>query len=63
MKTKIILTLSILLGSIIAQAEMNYSYEMKDGDGMQVKPLTKDTTDYTYFENLLDINTYFGDNI
>ena len=42
---------------------MNYSYEMKYGDGKQVKPISQNTTDYTYFENILDINTYFGDNI
>ena len=46
MKTKLVLTLSIMLGSIVAQAEMNYSYEMKYGDGKQVTP--KDTTDYNY---------------
>ena len=66
MKTKIVLTLSILLGSIIAQAEMNYSYEMKYGDGKQVTGTASDnpiTSDYNYFENLLDINTFYGDNI
>ena len=66
MKTKIVLTLSILLGSIIAQAEMNYSYEMKYGEGREVTLTLSgnpDTSDYNYFENLLDINTYFGENI
>ena len=66
MKTKIVLTLSILLGSIIAQAEMNYSYEMKYGDGNQVTGSASDnsiTSDYNYFENLLDISTNLGDNI
>jgi len=48
---------------INAQTEMNYSYEMKYGDGKQVTPLTQDTTDYSYFENLLDINTYYRDKI
>jgi len=55
---------SLLWMSVInAQTEMNYSYEMKYGDGKQVTPLTQDTTDYSYFENLLDINTYYGDKI
>ena len=55
-----------MLGSIIAQTEMNYSYEIKYGEGSEVT-LTEsgnpDTSDYNYFENLLDINTYFGENI
>jgi len=66
MSTKIVLTLSILLGSIIAQVEMNYSYEMKYGKGKEVRGQASSnpyTTDYSYFENLLDINTYFGEKI
>jgi len=66
MKTKIILTFSIFLGSIIAQADVNFSYEMKYGDGKQVTGTASDNPDtlnYNYFENLLDINTYYGDNI
>ncbi|SVB84550.1 uncharacterized protein METZ01_LOCUS237404, partial [marine metagenome] len=54
---------SLLLGLISSQVEMNFSYEMKYGDGKQVTPLTQDTTYYSYFENLLDINAYYGDNI
>ena len=63
MKTCLAVITALLWGILSAQVEMNYSYEMKYGNGMQVKPLTKDTTDYSYFENLLDINTYYGDNI
>ena len=63
MKTRLAALMALFVGILSAQLEMNYSYEMKYGDGMQVKPLTQDTTDYTYFENLLDINTYYGDNI
>ena len=33
---------------------------MKYGDGKQVKALTQDTTDYSYFENILEINTTFS---
>ena len=54
---------ALLFTFLSAQVEMNYSYELKYGDGTHVTPLTQDTTDYSYFENLLDINTYFGDNI
>ncbi len=63
MKTRLAALIALFGGILSAQLEMNYSYEMKYGDGKQVKPLTQDTTDYTYFENLLDINTYYGDNI
>ena len=66
MKTKIVLTLSILLGNIIAQADIYFSYEMKYGDGKQVTGTASDapdTLDYDYFENLLDISTNLGDNI
>jgi hypothetical protein len=45
---------------------MNYSYEMKYGDGKQVERTASDNpvaSDYSYFENLLDINTYFGDHV
>ena len=55
--------MTLLWGILSAQIEMNYSYEMKYGDGKQVTSLPQDTTDYSYFENLLDINTYIGDNI
>ena len=54
------------MGILSAQIEMNYSYEMKYGDGNQVERTASDnpvTSDYSYFENLMDINTYFGDHI
>ena len=63
MKTRLAALMALFVGILSAQLEMNYSYEMKYGDGMQVTPLTQDTTDYSYFENLLDINTYYGDKI
>ena len=56
MITKIIVPLSIVLGSIFAQAEINFSYEMKYGDGKQVTSTLSgnpDTSAYNYFENLL----------
>ena len=66
MYPQIILTFFIFWASIIAQAEINYSYEMKYGKGKEVRGQASSNpyiTDYSYFENLLDINTYFGENI
>ncbi len=58
---------SLLWMSVInAQTDINFSYEMKYGDGKQVTGTASDnpdTLDYNYFENLLDINTFYGDNI
>ena len=57
---------SLLMGLISTQVEMNYSYELQYGNGAKVtkqESLNPDTTDYSYFENILDINTYYGDNI
>ena len=63
MKTRLAIMMALFMGILSAQIEMNYSYEMKYGVGKQVTVESQDTTDYSYFENLLDINTYFGDNI
>jgi len=57
---------SLLWMSVInAQAEMNFSYELKYGDGKKVEKTQSGypvTSAYNYFENLLDVNTYYGDN-
>ena len=63
MKTRLAVIMGLTMGVISSQIEMNYSYEMKYGDGKQVKALTQDTTDYSYFENLIDINTYINHNV
>ena len=63
MKTRLTALIALFVGILSAQLEINYSYEMKYGDGMQVKPLTQDTTDYTYFENLIEINTTFSNGL
>ena len=66
MKTRLAILMALFSGFLSAQVEMNYSYEMKYGDGKQVERTASDnpvTSDYSYFENLLDINTYFGDHI
>ena len=49
---------------MFSQIEMNYSYEMQYGNGQQVTGqanLSKE--DYSYIENLLDVNSYIGENI
>ena len=63
MKTRLVALIALFVGILSAQLEINYSYEMKYGDGMQVKPLTQNTTDYTYFENLIEINTTFSNGL
>ena len=66
MKTQLAIMMALIFGILFSQVEMNYSYEMKYGDGKEVRRQASNNpsiTDYSYFENLLDINTYFGDNI
>ena len=60
---------SLLWMSVInAQTEMNYSYEMKYGDGKEVtitgpNDLDPEEEDYNYIENILEINTTFSNGI
>ena len=66
MYPQIILTFFIFLASVIAQADINYSYQMQYGKGKQITGAVSDdpdTANYNYFENLLDVNAYYGDNI
>jgi len=66
MKTQMAIIMAQIFGILFSQLEMNYSYEMKYGDGKEVRGQASNnpyTTDYSYFENLLDINTYLGNNI
>ena len=66
MNLKIILTFFIYWGVIIAQADINYSYQMQYGKGNQITGTASenpDTSDYSYFENMLDVNANYGDNI
>ena len=66
MNPQIILTFFIYWGIIIAQADINYSYQMQYGKGKQITGTVSDdpdTVNYNYFENLLDVNAYYGDNI
>ena len=58
---KFVIILLFVLGVVFSQFNMNYSYELKYGIGKQVTQ--SGSLDYSYFENLLDINTYYGNNI
>ena len=65
MKTRLAALIALFVGILSAQLEMNYSYEMKYGDGKQVTGVASDDPDtsvYSYVENILDVNTYFGEN-
>ena len=66
MKTRLAVIMGLTIRVLFPQIEMNYSYEMKYGRGKEVRGQASSnpyTTDYSYIENLLDINTYFMDNI
>ena len=66
MKKQLAVMMALCVGILSAQIELNYSYEMKYGKGKEVRGQASSnpyTMDYTYIENLLDINTYFMDNI
>ena len=61
--------LMVLFGGILsAQLEMNYSYEMKYGDGKEVTIASPNDTEpivenYGYIENILEINTTFPNGV
>ena len=64
MRTQLATIMAIFFGILTSQVEMNYSYEMKYGNGKEViGQVATETKDYSYFENLLDINTYYKENI
>ena len=49
-----------------SQVDMNYSYEMQYGDGQQVIGQSTNNPQqepYSYFQNILDINTHIGNNV
>ena len=57
------LFLLLIVNILLSQIEMNYSYQMQYGNGKQVIAQASDdpyTDDYSYLENLLDINTYIN---
>lgn len=56
-KIKWMYSLILFYGFLFSQLDINYSYELKYGTGKQVTDKKK--SDYSYFENLLDINTAY----
>ncbi|MDC0145471.1 DUF6029 family protein [bacterium] len=50
------LAIFILLGIFLSQQSLNFNLESKYGDGTNIDDQTLEETDYTYLENLLDIN-------
>ena len=68
MKTRLIAKLALLGGILFAQLEINYSYEMKYGDGKQVNRTNPNDSsplieEYGYIENILEINTTFSNGV
>lgn len=56
----------LIVSCLFSQVDMNFSLETKYGDGYKITSLgsaTPDTSDYRYFENILDINTIYQNNL
>tara|TARA_Y100000590_G_C15725633_1_gene1015175 strand:+ start:1186 stop:2820 length:1635 start_codon:yes stop_codon:yes gene_type:complete len=65
-KLNIVHFILILVSSLFSQIDMNYSYELQYGDGQQVIGQASNNPQkeqYSYLQNILDINTYIGNNI
>jgi len=68
MKTRLAALMALFVGILFAQLEMNYSYEMKYGDGQQVLVTSPNNLfpkgeDYNYLENIMEINTTFPNGV
>ena len=68
MKTRLAALIALFVGILSAQLEMNYSYEMKYGDGKEVydkspNEIDPPQDDYNYIENLIEINTTFSNGV
>ena len=66
MQNKLVSFFFLICSFLFSQLESNYSYQMKYGNGKQITLQASDnpdTTNYSYIEHLLDINTYIGNNI
>ena len=46
----------LLLGIFLSQQSLSFNIESKYGDGTNIDDQTQEESDYTYLENLLDIN-------
>lgn len=56
----------LIFACVFGQLNVNFSLETKYGNGSQITSLgsaTPDTSDYRYFENILDINSFYSDNV
>lgn len=56
----------LLMNGLFSQIGMDFSYEMQYGNGKQVIGQASDDpkkAEYSYFQNILDMNTHIGDNI
>ena len=68
MKTRLAVVTALLWGILSAEIEMNYSYEMKYGNGKEVydkspNEIDPPHDDYNYIENLIEINTTFSNGV
>ena len=68
MKTRLAALMALFIGVLSAQLEMNYSYEMKYGDGKQVlvaspNNIFPEGEDYNYLEHIMEINTTFSNGV
>ena len=68
MKTQLAVMMALFAGILSAQVELNYSYEMKYGDGKEVydkspNEIDPPHDDYNYIENLIEINTTFSNGV
>ena len=68
MKIRLAAMMALFVGILVAQVEMNYSYEMKYGNGKEVtitspNDLDPEVKDYGYIENILEVNTTFSNGV
>ncbi len=58
--------LILIISCLFSQADINFSLETRYGNGLQITSLgsfTPDTSAYRYFENLLDINSIYRNDL
>ena len=56
----------LMMNVLFSQIDMDFSYEMQYGNGKQVIGQASDDPkkeEYSYFQNILDMNTHIGDNV
>ena len=50
------LAVLLILGIFFSQASVTFNFESQYGDGTNINDLTQDESEYSYLENLIDIN-------